>query len=255
MATKKNRKKKAEEYQNKFGSIPTDYVERLEYMYDNYGFETHPEKIQELYYKKLNMMTNLQYYDLDIVSLYEIPEGASRPKYRLINRKNFHVEAMNNGQFVHVYVPNAKDDNVYIRRRLDNGELMYLDGLINTPVMIDYYAYLPTPSAYNNIDKVLAEIGLIRPDMKKPDWDNLGKKYCDMYNSNVWLDDATVNDGSVHKYFSILPRIEIKLRYLNCVYNKIQYNNIINRVNYDGSGVPYLDNRGNLIASLNDIIQ
>ena len=247
MTKKKNRKQKHEEYIQKFGNIPTNYVERLEYMYDIYGFDSKPEKINELFCKRNMMLSTIEYFDLEAVSLYEIPEGASRPKYRLINRKNFHIEAMNNGQFVHVYVPNAKDDNMYMKRRLENDELITLEGMINTPVYIDYSAYLPTPSAYNDIDKILCEIGLIRPDIKKPDWDNIGKKYSDMYNYNVWLDDATVNDGCVHKYFSILPRIEIRMRYLNCVYNKYQYNNIIKRANYDGSPVPYLNNKGELI--------
>ena len=54
-----------------------------------------------------------------------------------------------------------------------------------------------------------------------------------MFNANVWLDDTLVVDGAIHKYYSVLPRIEIRLRYLNMVYNKYQYNSIINRTDYD----------------------
>ena len=49
------------------------------------------------------------------------------------------------------------------------------------------------------------------------------------------------------KYFSLLPRIEIRMRYLNCVYNRNQYNNIIKRKGYDGSELHYLNNKGELI--------
>ena len=70
-------------------------------------------------------------------------------------------------------------------------ELDSLNQLICTPCMIDYDAYFKTP-ALSVTDKFLCEIGLIRPPFTKPDWDNIGKKYCDMYNSNIWFDDSLV---------------------------------------------------------------
>jgi hypothetical protein len=75
----------------------------------------------------------------------------------------------------------------------------------------------------------LAELGIIRP-ITKPDFDNLEKKYSDMYNGNVWLDDALVIESSMAKYYSILPRVEISLRYLNMLYNRIQYDSVVKRV-------------------------
>lgn len=249
MSIKKNRNQKQLEYDKQFDGIPLDFKERLEYMYEIYGFDNSPKAIDEMIAKRNMMLSNLYYFDLNIVSLYEIPEGSSRPRFRLINRKNFHIEAINASSFVHVYTPNAKDDNIYMRR-LVNNELITLEHKINTPVIIDYYAYLKTPTEFNRIDKCLAESGIIRPNAKKPDWDNIGKKYSDMYNYNIWLDDATVNDGSVHKYYSILPRIEIRLRYLNALYTKSQYNNIINRKEYDGSPLAYLDSKGELVNGL-----
>lgn len=242
----KNRKKKAEEYQRKYGDIPLNYFDRLNYMIDLYGLDNKPSKMEEILHKRDMMLQSLQYYDLQVVSLYEEPEGTGRPRFRIINRKNFHQEALSNGQFVHVYTVGAKDDYLYMKR-LVGEELIALEGLINTPVDIEYICYFKTPSYFNITDTFLSEIGLIRPSFAKPDWDNIGKKYCDMYNHNVWLDDATVNDGTVRKFYSILPRVEIKLRYLNCVYNKAQHDRILKRTNYDGSIVPYVDNKGEII--------
>lgn len=242
----KTRKQKALEYQLKYGDIPLNYVDRLSYLIDKYDLDSKPAKMQEIIDKRNTMLKSLQYYDLQIVSLYEEPEGTGRPRFRIINRKNFHVEAMNNGQFVHVYQVGAKEDYLYMQRLTREG-LIPLDGLINTPVDIEYKCFFKTPSYYNITDTFLSEIGLIRPSMAKPDWDNIGKKYCDMYNYNVWLDDTTVNSGNVVKYFSILPRVEISLRYLNCVYNKQQYNRIIKRKNYDGNPVPYLNQKGEIV--------
>lgn len=244
---KKNRKKKAEEYQEKFGHIPLEYEARLEYLYDTLGFDRRPKMLADLIEKRDNMLMNMQWYDLNIVSLYEIPEGTGRPRFRLINRNNFHNEAISSSQFVHVYTVGAKDDFLHMRRMVED-ELVPLEGLINTPVIIEYYAYYKTPTYFNAIDTCLAESGLIRPTVSnKPDWDNVGKKYSDMYNHNIWIDDATVIDGRVIKYFSVLPRIEIRLRYLNCVYTKQQYNKTISRKDYDNSTLFYLDNKGGLV--------
>ena len=46
-------------------------------------------------------------------------------------------------------------------------------------------------------------------------------------------DDTLVIDGSIHRYYSDLPRIEIRIKYLNMVYNKHQYTSITNRTDYD----------------------
>ena len=54
-----------------------------------------------------------------------------------------------------------------------------------------------------------------------------------MFNSNIWLDDTLVISGTVNRYYSILPRVEIKLRYLNMLQNKYQYNSINKRITED----------------------
>jgi len=120
------------------------------------------------------------------------------------------------------------DDKLYMKR-LMNEEIIKLKDIIYTPCIVKYDAFLPTPSAFNTIDIFLAECGIIRP-ITKPDFDNIAKKYSDMYNSNIWIDDSQVIDGEVHKYYSILPRIEITLSYLNMLYNKYQYNSISNKL-------------------------
>ena len=225
---RKNRKQKQEEYKMKYGDIPLDYNERLSYMYDKYNLTQ--KKQDEIIQKRHLMMTTFRYYDLNILLLEE-PEGTPRPRFRIINRKNFANAALNNGQFVHVYSINAHDDQVFMQRLLGQ-DLINLESLIYTPCIVEFNAYFKTPSAFNVIDTFLAEIGLIRP-LVKPDWDNIGKKYSDMFNSNIWLDDTLVISGTVNRYYSILPRVEIKLRYLNMLQNKYQYNSINKRITED----------------------
>lgn len=221
----KNRKVKAEEYKNKYKDIPLDYRERLEYLYDKLGLN-YKKGCQII--NKRNMMLNTLYYTTFKIILYEEPEGTPRPRFRLINRKNIGQAAMNNGQFVHVYSLNAKDDHVFMERLIGNN-LLQLDQFIYTPCEIEFVAYMKTPSGFNNDDTFLAEMGLIRP-ITKPDWDNIGKKYSDMFNSNIWLDDTLVVDGTVRRFYSILPRVEITVKYLNMLYNKYQYNSINKKI-------------------------
>ena len=236
------RKQKQEEYQKKYGHIPIDYRERLEWMVDTYNIS--PSKMDEILDKRQAVLSNIFYYDYNIIELLEEPEGASRPRVRVL-RSNYNRLAMSN-QLIHVYVPGASEDHRYMRKLVET-ELIQLDGLITTPCNIEYNVYLKTPSNTNIVDKFMCEIGLFRPPYSKPDWDNIAKKYCDMFNYNIWMDDSLVIDGSVHKYYSILPRVEIKLRYLNCVYTKNFFNAMISRSGYSNQELHYLNSKGELI--------
>lgn len=209
-------------------------------MVDHYNLSE--KQMEEIIAKRDTMMSNLFFFECSVVQLLEEPEGASRPKYTILNKSNFHREAISNSS-IHVYVPHAAEDQRFMRQLCDE-ELMGLDSLINTPCVCKYDVFIKTPNSYTIQDKFLSEIGLIRPPIDKPDWDNIGKKYCDMYNYNIWIDDALVYDGQVCKYYSILPRIEIHLKYMNAVYNKQQYNRIKNRKDFQGNGLNYLDRYG-----------
>ena len=146
--------------------------------------------------------------------------------------------------FVHVYSPNAADDHRFMHRLVDQ-ELIQLNGLISTPMQVSINTFSRTPSYFNQADTILAEIGLHRP-MQKPDVDNIEKKYYDAFNYNIWLDDSLIIDADIHKYYSVLPRLEIYIRYLNYITNAYQYNQIINRKDYKPElGVSCLDSMGN----------
>lgn len=226
--SRKNRIEKSIEYEEKYGNIPVDFNERLSYMYDLYNINE--KKANEIINKRDRMMSSLYYTQFKVI-LFEEPEGSPRPRFRLVNRFNLLDQAKSNSNFVHVYSVNAKEDSMYMKRLMDTG-LNELEHIIHTPCIVDYNIYMRTPSVFNITDTFLSELGLIRP-ICKPDWDNIGKKYSDMYNSNVWLDDTLVISGSVNKYYSILPRVEIDLRYLNTLYNKYQYNKISKKLDFE----------------------
>ena len=233
----KSRSQKAKIYESKFSDIPRDYMERLSWMYDKFNISK--EKSQHIINMRNQMIEQLKFGKDYLIILYEIPEGAVRPRARRINKNNIISNAINNPGFIQVYSPNAASDRVYLQRLLSNEDFAQFNQLIYTPCSIEFNAYFQTPKVFNSTDTYLAELGCIRP-ICKPDFDNIEKKYADMYNGNVWLDDSLVIDGSIHKYYSILPRVEIKLRYLNMLFNKYQYNSILKRVE-EGTKVEYFD--------------
>lgn len=225
----KNRRERLNEYDMKYAHIPRDLEERLGWMYDTYHIT--PQKAEEILYRREDMVKSL-YYKTFTVVLYEEPIGSARPRTRLINKKNLVNVAKIDSSFIHIYSPHAKENHTYMRRIIDDMELEELQQLICTPCDVVYRTFDPTPAAFPITDKFMCEIGLIRP-LKKPDWDNIGKCYSDMYNENVWLDDVLTVDGRVSKYWSVLPRVEIQLSFLNMVYNKYQYNSITHRRDFD----------------------
>lgn len=224
----KSRKIKSKEYESKYSCIPRDNYERLNWMVDKYNLS--PSKMDEIVEKKRNMEFYLQYYEFKIV-LYEEPEGKPRPRYRFVGRENYMKAAIENPGYVHVYSPSAGDDFRFMKR-LVNDELVQLESFVQTPCSVYIESYFKTPSYFSVTDTFIAEVGL-HQDVVKPDWDNIGKKYSDMYNHNIWLDDNLVTKGTVEKFYSILPRVEIYLKYSNYATNRHQYQNIVNRKDFN----------------------
>ena len=226
-----NIKKKQQDYQLKYGDIPLNYKDRLEYLIDKYKLSN--IDMDYILFERDRRMNSLYYTTIKVI-LYQIPQGAKRPRYRFINRKNLVSAAIENPGYIHVYSPDAASNHDYMKKLITQQDFIQLDHLICTPCDVHYKAYFPTPKSFNKVETFMAEMGLNRP-LTKPDFDNIEKLYSDMYNSNVLIDDALTIDATIGKYYSILPRVEIELNYLNAVFCKQQFDSIINRKDYEQS--------------------
>lgn len=226
-----NLKKKQQDYQLKYGDIPLNYKDRLEYLIDKYKLSN--IDMDYILFERDRRMNSLYYTTIKVI-LYQIPQGAKRPRYRFVNRKNLVSAAIENPGYIHVYSPDAASNHDYMKKLITQQDFIQLDHLICTPCDVHYKAYFPTPKSFNKVETFMAEMGLNRP-LTKPDFDNIEKLYSDMYNSNVWIDDALTIDATIGKYYSILPRVEIELNYLNAVFCKQQFDSIINRKDYEQS--------------------
>ena len=223
----KSRKQKKTLYDSKYSHIPRDYNERLSWMYDTLHITQ--DKENYILQARDQYIQNMAFSPEILVVLYEEPEGSPRPRARFVNKGNLSASAKANPGFIQVYSITGAADRKFMKQFISDNDFLQLDQLIYTPCNIEFDAFFKTPNSFNNTDTFLAELGCIRP-ISKPDFDNIEKKYADMYNGNVWIDDALVVDAVVRKYYSILPRVEIHLRFLNMLYNKYQYKSISNRV-------------------------
>ena len=212
--------------------IPKDYQERINWIIDTYKISD--AKLKDIIDTKNKMLQQMYYMPELFVVIYEIPEGSPRPRARFIKSKgnNILANARSNPGFIQVYSITGAADKKFMQEFKTNSDFDFLESLIYTPCSVKYDAYFKTPSIFNSKEKMLAELGMIRP-LAKPDFDNVEKKYSDMYTGNIWVDDSIVIESNFNKYYSELPRIEITLRYMNMLYNKYQYKSASKRLGLD----------------------
>lgn len=231
----KNKKQKLLEYYDKYNHIPKGYIERLEWLYETLNIDD--KKSDEILRARENFINTTYYKTINLV-FYEIPEYTPRPRARIINRAGVINAATGNNSFIQIYSITGRQNREYMEMYTKQN-LCELEQLLCTPCDIEYNTYFPTPSYYNKTQIFLAEIGLDRPIIK-PDFDNIEKSYADAFTGNIWIDDIVVVDASFHKYYSVLPRVEIILKYSNQLCNNHQYKSMINRKDFtDEMNVDY----------------
>ena len=186
-------KKVEADYIDEYGEIPRDRTERFIWLLEKLNLRNSPSRknIQSSIERNLNIRWN----KINFI-IYLLPKGTPRP--RLSSRSRT------------FYVLGARDNREIFDKFMANQDFP----IITTPCKFKCTSYLPIPKQFTKIDTLLAEMGLIRP-INRPDWDNLGKTYSDMVQKHLILDDSLIYKGVVEKGYSVKPRIEITIKYLN----------------------------------------
>ena len=193
-------KKVEKEYIEVYGDIPKNDDERLGVLIKNTKF-TNASRNE--IFPLINKILNMKWKRVDLV-IYLLPKATPRPRH------NFKMNIF--------YVSGAKDNRDIFRKFLSKTDLE----MITTACKFTCISYLPIPKSMSSIEKIIAEMGLIRP-ITKPDWDNLGKTYSDMIQEYLLFDDSLIIDGTSKKFYSSKPRIEIHIEYMDgydCHYNE-----------------------------------
>jgi Holliday junction resolvase RusA-like endonuclease len=202
VAKRKSAMQEAFDYHEKYGAIPKDYMDRLAWLYQEVGFtQKHLTDLLE----KMDKLANTSWNEVNYI-FYMTPKPTPRPR-------------LSPNTFV-FYVSGAKMNQEIFKNFVEQHSEM--ECVISTPCAMDTKVYIQTPNGMSIEEKVAAELGVIH-NINAPDWDNLGKTYSDMVQDVLVSNDSLVFRGSVQKFYSVLPRIEVKVTFMteyDCKYNK-----------------------------------
>lgn len=120
-----------------------------------------------------------------------------------------------------VYVPGAAKNQSFFNKNV----LPTLNGLfITTPCKIDLDIYIQTPKSFSKIQRMLAEMKILRPWSNNGDVDNFEKAAYDMIQPNekrghvgIMYNDCLIVESHARKFYSITPRYEITITYMKSV--------------------------------------
>jgi Holliday junction resolvase RusA-like endonuclease len=182
-------------YQQLFGHIPDDKLERIAYIvgkrinnekFNNY-VQSEAKNIKQIKWKKLNFV------------MWRVPRASSRPR------------TTSAGGFPRIYVPYAADNRNWFNEYAKENELP----LIETPCRIHLKVFEKTPSAFSIKNKLLAELGVLRPWRRGGgDIDNILKSVLDMMQPSVLKDDALVIDSRVELFYAAKPFTEVEVQWM-----------------------------------------
>lgn len=193
-------KKIESEYKELYGDISKDEDIRFTELLNSVNLSN---KSRELLFPHIQNILHASWKEINFI-IYLIPKATPRPRHSF------------------------KTNTFYVYGSKDNKDIFYkfiskLDiPMIVSPCKFYCTSYLPIPKSMCGEEKILAEMGLIRP-ISKPDWDNLGKTYSDMIQATLLYDDSLIIEGVSKKFYSAKPRIEISIKYMegfDSVYNE-----------------------------------
>lgn len=177
------------DYQKDYGDIPSDSQGRIEYILKNINLKRCKNKVFDI----IDNISKIKWNKISY-TIYLLPKATPRPR-------------SGNGVF---YVKGAKDNKKIFEKYINDIDAPF----ITTSCKFYCSTYYPIPESMNNVEKIVAELGFIRP-LSKPDWDNVAKAYCDMIKGTLLYDDSLIIEGVSKKYYSIKPRIEVIIEYMD----------------------------------------
>ena len=188
MSKTKSPKAIIKEYNDRYGDIPLRKEEILEFILNKYKrIDLNIIKDMEEEIKKIPWETETYIIPL-------IPKPAHRPRYSFETK--------------HFYVPGASTNKTIMKQIVGISDNLIM---AKTSIVLDIYQ--PTPCYKMTQNEIyLAELGYIQPVID-PDVDNFAKAYLDAIQGVLIADDNIITNSEFNKYFSIKPRIELKISY------------------------------------------
>lgn len=202
-------KKELKLYQDEYGKVSNDHLERI------YNFLDGINERQLVGIRNdIENNLNTKWKTISFI-FYFIPKATPRARLSGFGKHFYVADAMNNRKLMEKFVKQELSDFKVITTACK----FYCD------------CYFPIPKTMNKSEKLRAELKLVN-NLTKPDWDNLGKTYSDMIQNTIIMDDSLIIEGSVRKFYSSKPRIEITIEYADRYDSKYNMKNITRRKQY-----------------------
>lgn len=117
-----------------------------------------------------------------------------------------------------VYVPGAAKHQAFFNKHvLPNLKNVF----VSTPCKIDIELYVQTPKSFSIVQKILAEMKILRPWGNIGDVDNFEKTVLDSIQPNekrghsgILENDSLVVESHTKKFYSMTPRTEVVISYM-----------------------------------------
>lgn len=181
-------------YQQEFGNIPDSQLERIKYIL---GKRADNVKFNEEINKEARKIKRIKWKKL-MFTMWKVVHPSARPR---VNRSM---------GFAHIYVPRAKEEGDWFKEFAKESELPFIE----TPCILNLKVYEKTPSHFNIKNKVLAELGILRPWKHTGDFDNYAKGIADSIQHGMLKDDCLVIDSHIELFYSLKPHSHVEILYM-----------------------------------------
>lgn len=180
-------------YEQEYGDIPNDQVERIAYIL---GKRANDEKFNKAIALEAKKVKRIKKETIEF-TMWKVVKPSRRPR------------ANTRSGYVRMYVPGAAEAGDWFHEFAEENNLPFID----TPCELEMTVYEKTPSSFNIKNKVLAELGVIRPWRRTGDFDNYAKGVADAIQHGMLSDDCLVYYSIQDLRYSIKPHCVVKITY------------------------------------------
>lgn len=191
----KKRLKEDEIYHTLYGHLPDDQLGRVNHILGS----------------KLENAKYMASIEAEIRRIKRIRKTTLRFTMWKVVRPSARPRANGNMGYIRMYVPGAQEAGTWFQHFSAEHQLPFIE----TPCILNMTIYEKTPQSFSIKQKVLAELGFLRPWKRTGDFDNYAKGISDAIQHGMLKDDCLVIESTQKLYYSIKPHVDIEITYLN----------------------------------------
>lgn len=181
-------------YEQLYGDIPNDQLGRISYIL---GKRVNNKKYNDMIAREARRIKRIKTKKITF-TMWKVVKPSQRPRFN------------HRGAYIRTYVPHARENGDWFAEFCKENNLPFID----TPCTLNMTIYEKTPSSFSMKNKVLAELGVIRPWKRTGDFDNYAKGIADAIQHGMLADDCLVIESTQKLFYSVKPHAEIELIYL-----------------------------------------